>query len=232
MKFWDDGIPNSTRVRNVNFSWFELKKFSEFLKSKNIVIDCALYDFSPEKIISDAIHISYPLGVYRKAEKTNIILKSKSNFDFFMMVDCDAFFYEQDYVLFYDLFNKIELGDVITFDLAKLEDNVSDYIIDGSFVKEKSNWSYAYSGSRDAGPLAHHLGGLGGVYICDTKLLLELGGFDEKYEGWGGEDGEMMDRIWNTHLHHRFKPTKNFAPFHLPHLSDWNNINYSKRFKN
>lgn len=230
MKFWDDGMPESTRIRNVNFSWSELKKFTNFLKSKNIVVDSTLYDFSPEKIISDANHIPYPLGVYKKAEKTNIILKEKSEFDFFMMVDCDAFFYEKDYDLFYELFVSLELGDVITFDLAKLEDRVSEYIIDGSFVVENADWSYAYSGPREVGPLTHHLGGLGGVYICDTNLLLELGGFDEKYEGWGGEDGEMMDRIWNTNLHHRFRPTKNFAPFHLPHFSDWGNINYSKRF--
>jgi hypothetical protein len=33
MKFWDDGQPDSTRIRNVNYSWNELKKFTQFLKN-------------------------------------------------------------------------------------------------------------------------------------------------------------------------------------------------------
>ena len=123
-------------------------------------------------------------------------------------------------------------GDVCTFDLAKLEDNISDYIIDGNFIIDKANWSYAYSGARENGPLRHHTGGLGGVYLCDTELLLSLGGFDEKYEGWGGEDGDMMGRIYYTHITHSIKPTNNFAPFHLPHFSDWGNKHYSQRFNN
>ena len=75
MKFWDDGQPDSTRIRNVKFSWNELKKLSSYLNANGITTEASLYDFSPEQIISDAIHISYPLGVYKKAEKTNIILK-------------------------------------------------------------------------------------------------------------------------------------------------------------
>lgn len=232
MKFWDDGKPNSTRIRNVMYSWNELKKITSFLISKNITVDVGLFDFSPTKIVEDAVHIPYPIGEYKKAEKTNIILKEKSNYDFFMMVDCDAFFYEQDYEKFYELFVSLEKGDVVTFDLAKLNDNVSDYIIDSVFYIDKADWSYAYSGSREKGPLNGYLGGLGGVYMCDTNLLTSLGGFDEKYTGWGGEDGDMLGRIWSSKIPHKFKPTKNFAPFHLPHFSDWENINYSKRFSN
>jgi predicted glycosyltransferase involved in capsule biosynthesis len=231
MKFWDDGQKDSTRIRNVNFSWRELKRFASFLKKNGIDVDFNLYDFSPEKIIEDAIHIPYPLGVYKKAEKTNIILKEKSNFDFFMMMDCDAFFCKDDYDLFLNLYRELEIGDIVTFDLAKLNDSLSEYIVDGEFIKEKADFSYAYSGARENGPLAHHIGGLGGVYLCDTKLLLELGGFDEKYTGWGGEDGDKLDKIWQSKTPHRFKPTKNFAPFHLPHFSDWSNVNYSRRFE-
>jgi len=232
MKFWDDGHENSTRIRNVNFSWNELKKLTKYLQNNGINVSSTLYDFSPEQIMPDSIHISYPLGVYKKAEKTNIILKDKKNYDFFMMIDCDAFFYEKDYEVLFNLIKGLNKGDVCTFDLAKLEDNISDYIIDGNFIIDKANWSYAYSGARENGPLRHHTGGLGGVYLCDTELLLSLGGFDEKYEGWGGEDGDMMGRIYYTHITHSIKPTNNFAPFHLPHFSDWGNKHYSQRFNN
>lgn len=230
MKFWDDGQPDSTRIRNVKYTWEELKKFTTYLQNNGIKADCFLFDFSPEKIIEEATHIPYPLTVYKKAEKTNIILKQNSEYDFFMMWDCDAFFHEEDYPLFLELYKKMEPNYIITFDLAKLNDNVSDYLIDGVFHKDKADWSYAYSGDRSFGPLRHHSGGLGGVYICYTQILTDLGGFDEKYVGWGGEDGDMLGRIYEAGFAHKLRPTRHFAPFHLPHFYDWQNINYSKRF--
>jgi predicted glycosyltransferase involved in capsule biosynthesis len=232
MKFWDDGQPDSTRIRNVKFSWNELKKFTSYLNNNGVKTNCSLYDFSPEKIIEDSIHITYPLGVYKKAEKTNIILKEQKDYDFFMMIDCDAFFHEDDYTNFLTLFKDLTKGDVITFDLAKLDSNINDYIINNEFKIDNADWSYAYSGNRKNGPLNGYIGGLGGVYICDTNLLIELGGFDESYVGWGGEDGDMLSRIWSTTIPHQFKPIRNFSPFHLPHFSDWGNKLYNERFNN
>ena len=230
MKFWDDGQPESTRIRNVNFSWGELKKLTSYLINNGVEAVSSLYDFSPEQIIADSIHIPYPLGEYKKSEKTNIILKDKKDYDFFMVIDCDAFFHEQDYEKVLELIKSLDYGDVCTFDLSKLESNVSEYIIDGKFIVENADWSYAYSGPKENGPLRHHTGGLGGVYISDTQLLISLGGFDEKYVGWGAEDGDMMDRIYSSKIPHKIKPTNSFAPFHLPHFSDWGNEKYYKRF--
>ena len=188
------------------------------------------YYFSPEQIISESNHISYPLGVYKKAEKTNLILKEQSNYDFFMMIDCDAFFDDKDFQKLFNIIDNLEKGDVITFDLAKLDNNVNDYIINEDFLISNANWSYAYSGNRENGPLNGYSGGLGGVYICDLELLKSLGGFNENYIGWGGEDGDMLDRIYTSGIPFKMKPTKDFAPFHLPHFSDWGNKDYSKRF--
>ena len=128
------------------------------------------------------------------------------------------------------MFRSLKENNVVTFDLAKLNDNVSDYLIDGEFHIEKADWSYAYSGNRSNGPLHQYIGGLGGVYICYTNLLNKLGGFDEKFVGWGGEDGEIMDRIYTNGYSDKIKPIRYFAPFHLPHYCDWGNIKYSKKF--
>jgi hypothetical protein len=228
MKFWDDGREDSTRIRNVNFSWSELKKLSSFLQDNGVLPKCTLYDFSEKRIIDDSTHIPYPLGVYKKAEKTNIILNQRYGYDFFMMIDCDAFFDKEDYEKLLSVILNLQSGDVVTFDLAKLHNNVSDYLIGNKFIRENSDWDFAYSGNKENGPLNGRIGALGGVYICDTNLLKDLGGFDTKFETWGGEDGEMMDRILTSGVHHNIKSVRDFFPFHLPHFIDWGNKKYNK----
>lgn len=230
MKFWHDGLENSTRLRNVIFCWNKLQNLNKYLIKHNINSIINLYDFSEKPVISEARHISYPIGTYKKAEKTNIILKEQSNCQFFMMVDSDAFFDDEDFDNCLNLISSLNSGDVITFDLAKLDDHINEYIINNQFYKNKAQWSYAYSGNKNNGPLNGHIGGLGGVYICDTNLLLSLGGFDEKYIGWGGEDGDMLDRIMRSSMSHSIQPIRHFAPYHLPHFADWGNSLYNQRF--
>jgi hypothetical protein len=180
MIFWDDGQPDSTRIRNVKFTWEKLKDLANYLRINGIDCKENLYDFSPEQIIKDSIHVPFPLGVFWKSEKLNIMLKEQKDYDFFSMIDCDAFFDKVDYESVLNIMKNLEYGDIITFDLAKLEGDVSGYIIDDNFIVDNANWSYAYSGARELGPLRGYLGGLGGVYICDTNLLLSVNGFDEK----------------------------------------------------
>ncbi len=228
MMFWDDGKEESTRIRNAMFSWNELKKLTKFLTSNGVLCKSTLYDFSEKRIISDSTHIPYPLSVFKKSEKINIILNQRVGFDFFMIIDCDAFFHEDDYEKLLNIILDLNKGDVITFDLGKLHNNFSDYLIDNKFIKEKSNWDFAYSGDRTNGPLNGRVGGLGGVFICDTDLLIELGGFDTSFETWGGEDGEMMDRIMTSSIKHNIIPIRDFFPFHLPHFIDWGNKKYNK----
>ena len=73
VKFWDDGQENSTRIRNIQYTWPRLKHLTSFLRAHSIDCDCKLYDFSPTKLLEEAIHIPYELGEYKKAEKTNRI---------------------------------------------------------------------------------------------------------------------------------------------------------------
>lgn len=120
----------------------------------------------------------------------------------------------------------LSTGDIITYDLAKLGGDVNEYIIDGIFYREKTRWSYAYSGLMENGPLCGSMGGLGGVFICDTKLLCDVGGYNESYKTWGGEDGDLLDRIMISKKYKSIYPTRNFAPFHLEHFTDWGNKKY------
>lgn len=227
MRFWDDCYPNSTRIRNVKFCWEQAKKVKNFLRENGVDVNATLYDFSETKVIDDAEHIPYPPQVYKLAEKTNIIINKNKDCSFLLFMDSDAFFDETDYNELLNEVKDLKAGDILTFDLAHLSSNIDEYIIDGKFYKDKSDYSYAYSGDKKFGPLAHgHRGSLGGVFLCDTNLLRSLNGFNEKYIGWGGEDGEMMSRINTSGIPHCVKSMKKFAPFHLPHFVDRSNPKY------
>jgi hypothetical protein len=126
----------------------------------------------------------------------------------------------------------LESNHIVTFDLAKLDEISSVNIINRDCVDTSvDNFSYAYSGDKEKGPLCcGHGGGLGGVYLCDISLIMDNGGFDESYVGWGGEDGDMMGRIMYSNKEYKQMPIRDFAPFHLSHFADWGNKKYGKRF--
>lgn len=230
MKFWHDGQNDSTRLRNVKFCWPKLKDLAKLVRMQtNIEVQESLFDFSVEKQIEDSIHIPYPLGTYKVSEKTNLMLNHQKRYSMFMMIDSDAFFDTTDYDKFLDLVTNINTTDIITFDLAKLSNN--EHCIDGDvFNRDLADWAYAYAGNKDAGPLNGRLGGLGGAYILNTSDALSAGGFNEQYVGWGGEDGEMLDRLMRNKNFSDIKPQRHFAPFHLPHFSDFENPLYANRF--
>ena len=150
-----------------------------------------------------------------------------------MFVDCDVFFDDNDLNKILHIFQKIDKNEIYIFDLAKLNKFDTQDIIDNSITNLKElDYEFAYSGKKEKGPLFHTNGGLGGVFISNMDVMNLYGRFNESYTTWGGEDGDMLDRIYTSGIPFKMKPTKDFAPFHLPHFSDWGNINYSKRFNN
>lgn len=229
--FWTDGKPNSTRERNVHYTWSRMKHLSEFLKENNLNCETKIYDFSPTKIVSDSVHIPYKLGEYKKAQKVNIILNDNKNFDFVMMFDSDCFFIESDYDKILKTLKSLNYNDVVSFDCAKLDEGSISSIIENNYLDvENTDWWFAFSGEKKNGPLfAGIRGGLGGVYIADLKLLNNIGMFDEKYRGWGEEDQEIINRIYSYPSHCHIS-IRDFFPFHLPHFVDLENLEYTKRF--
>ena len=234
MKYWWDGKENSTRLRNVVFCWDKLKKLNDFLNKHDLDTTVKLYDFSPKKMIEDSIHIPYPLGEYKKAEKTNKIIKENNDFDYIMMFDSDAFFLDLDLVNIVNIIKNLKPYEVYVFDLAKLNEMDTNKITEKN-IDEKNifnmDFSYAWVGSKTKKPLQGRLSGLGGVYLCDLNIIKEVGGFNEKYVGWGGEDGEIMEKIMQNKKSYKVTHVRDFAPFHLSHFRDLNNKNYSERFK-
>lgn len=233
MKFWTDGRDDSDRLKNVHYTWNRLKELNNRLISNGIKSSVELFDFSPEQLIPDSTHIPYPLGEYKKSEKTNIILKKYSTYSHLFMFDCDTYFDDSDVDKLIGYLKNLHDGDILTFDLGKLDMQDTIQILNGgNFDKVNSNYSFAYSGNKSNGPLSNgHSGSLGGVYIADIPLLLSIGGFNESYVGWGGEDGEVLDRLHINNKPYKKIPIRDIFPIHLCHFSDWGNNLYSKRFK-
>jgi len=227
--FWTDGKENSTRETNVKYSWSELKKLTTYLKSNNVACDNFLFDFSPNKTHHESIHIPFPLGFYLRSKKLNLVIDRFSENDTLFIFDCDTFFTEEDYPKVLDLIKNCNENNLYTFDLAKLDEVVSKNYLDEKIINLKNeNWSFAYSGFKSLGPLANgRLGGMGGVFMIKCKILKMLNGFDESYETWGGEDGEITNRFMESRIG-IIEPQRHFFPFHLYHLSDYNNPLYYK----
>ena len=149
------------------------------------------------------------------------------------MHDCDMFFMNEDYPKVLEILQKIDYGYLHTFDAAKLGSVDYNLIENEDFDFHSLDYSFAYSGDRANGPLSYgSYGGLGGIYICDIKLITENGGFNENYIGWGGEDGEMMNTIYYAKNKKGIVPHRDFVPFHLPHHQDWNSDKFRTRFRN
>lgn len=228
MPFWTDGRDDSTREKNVFFTWNKLKNLSKFLNDNGVENNVVLYDYSPNKIHEEAIHIPYELNQFQKSKKINQIIKDNdSHYIFFF--DCDVFFDEQDYQGVLQLIKNANENQIYTFDLAKLEKEDSEYVRNGGKIeKDNIDWRFAFSGPKERGPLYQLSGGLGGSFFITRNLLLQVNGFDEEFKTWGGEDGEALNKIFVNKLQFEFKAVREVFPFHLYHETLWHDSNYYK----
>lgn len=61
--FWTDGREPSDRERNVLFTIEKNTELVNYINQNGGNVNYIVYDFSPEKIIENSIHIPYPLSV-------------------------------------------------------------------------------------------------------------------------------------------------------------------------
>ena len=221
MMFWTDGHPNSTRERNIKYAAKKLKELVAYLNISNkIKCNYHIYDYSPSKIIEHSIHIPYPLAAYKRSEKVNNILKT-STADLFSIIDSDCFIQEKYYDI---LISKIEqhgINSCFTFDVIDLDPNQTEEVATTDIIAD-----HFIANSR----FPNRAGGLGGFFITNTDNLKLHGGFNEKFTTWGGEDGEIYDKIWRDEKIKKIQiKNDTIKLFHLNHFSDRDNINYFNR---
>lgn len=216
--FWTDGKDPSDRTRNAKFTSAQIRKLLKFLQLRGI--DCSIleYDFSPDPVLPYAIHIPYKLGEYKRSEKINKVLKDVYT-QWLAILDCDCFFLENEYENIAALLKNLKSGSAYTFDLKKLETTQGLSFESNSINSELGPWKYAWGHNRT--------GGFGGFFIVEKEVLEKIGGFDETYEVWGGEDGDALDRAQRLGI--RNESIHNISVMHIPHFCDYGNELYFKR---
>jgi hypothetical protein len=220
MTFWTDGKENSTRVRNAKLTWAYLKDMVNYLQKTNIPCSAKIFDYSPEKIIEDAVHIPYPLGVYKRAEKLNAIIELYPNDDYISLIDCDVFIHKTQWYNLLELISNIQPNTAYFFNWAKISHTIKFSSLDDISFDDEYNLAFTQG----------YAGGFGAFSIAPIGPIKEIGKYDTKFTTWGGEDGNLVDRYTrgNKYLY------KNIAegfilPIHLPHDEDRENILYFNR---
>jgi hypothetical protein len=216
--FWDMGCP--IRNQNTKISWMELKKLTDYLKSKNLDVNCFLFEFGKKFLFEDSIKIDLELEYYERSKKINIALKHEvnDNSKLFALMDSDLFFGPDQYddigkdILFL-LTNKESCFH--TYNLLDIEEKNRKLILNSetetinfeklNSVKNSLIWRHSWGS-----------GTLGGFFIAPTEKLRSIGGFDEKYITWGAEDDDALTRL-KSNSNCIWFPKKDVGPYHLYH---------------
>ena len=226
--YWDMGC--DIRKDNAIISWNELKKMVTSLKEKNININCHIFEFGENFIFDDSIKIPMVIDYFEKSKKINISLNHQvnENCDFIAYMDSDLFFSEDQYdnlINDINLLNSKKENIFLTYNLLDINEKDRELIIDlqnkkinyDKLNELKTNYSWRHGSGA---------GTLGGFFIVPISSLKMIGGFDEKFLTWGGEDDEAQQRIKN---YSSWRP-KNFeGPYHLYHPKNENDKKYHIR---
>lgn len=202
--FWK-GFDFENRLRNLEFSWYRLKKFVSYLKEKGIKSECLLFDFSEESLLQESIHMPYPNDVYKRSEKINqVLIYNKENYkpEIICVIDSDIFFEENQYDKLIEIITNLK-------DKKVLVPNLSD-IIDSNevdFINKKINKPRTVN---------RGLGGLGAFFMLKFDEIFNIGGFDERFIVWGGEDDNISVRLSKNGCD---VSRVDIKLYHLPHQS-------------
>lgn len=220
MMFWSDNHPQKHRERNARYAFNQLKELSAFL-SKNFEVKCTLFDYSPQKLIEEAVHIPYPPTIYKRAEKINNLLKNSTS-DLFSVIDSDCFIDKSSYNYLESMLLKESSTDVCyTFDFCDFDNESTIKVV------YENNDPNIFPYSRRFPGRVGTLGGLGGFFILGNNVLKRHGGFNEKFLYWGGEDGEIYDKINHDGLVKKIvTPIEYVKIYHLAHITNREDINY------
>jgi len=217
--YWDNG--EKQRLDNTNLSWYMLNKFCTYAQEKGLDIEPFLFDFSEDKVLNEGIHISYPKGAYKRSEKINKVIKYHSDKEvIFSVMDSDLILKESEYDAYVYLLKTLKLNNFYTF---YLDDLTSIQGVD--FINNNLDYNEIQTQQRQMNP------DLGALFFIDIKILKDVGGFDERFIVWGGEDNRLAQELVKKGIKKIVLPLK---PLHLPHnhaLTEKDYEQYKKQVK-
>ena len=231
--YWSDGLECSLRERNVQPCWNKVKRLYQFLLDNGVECDCTMYNFSEVNEIEDVRHIRCEISGFNKSKRMNLIFQKHRYASYLLCIDADMFFHENDFEQILLLTRSFAQNQVFTFDAAKLWEADTVTFLSTGQVDFNWDWWFAYSGPKENGPLLHSLGGIGGAYILPRAVLDYIGGFDEEFVRWGGEDGKALSDIVdaiNSGIDFKVTPIRHFFPFHLNHHEDDRRAAVSRKY--
>lgn len=201
--FWYN---NEDRLSNLRICYKSIKNLKQYLTSNGLNIELNVFEFSEEQKFESSIFI--PIGKkYNKSYKLNHALKwlslnARESIDIVSFVDSDCVVDTKDYPKILEQFTNFNKLKYYCNNLTKLDKK--EYFNTENLTLE-SFYTFVNSGI---------INGLGGMWICDFDTLYEIGGFDERYTGWGLEDEDVGKRLYLKGLEFQ---QLNFKVYHLPH---------------
>lgn len=194
------------RINNMKFVKYHLTNFNEFLLTMGINSYLNIFDFSENQVIEDSIHIPFPDKSFRKAEKINHILKyNYDNIkpDIYCQFDSDIFFSPDSYFDFLEL--------LLNFDHNKFYvSNVFDIPLE--YQKKIDYENFAINGEIEINE--RFVYGLGGTFLISFRKLYDIGGYNEMFQYWGGEDDDTANRLVRLGMS---RQEYKINLYHLPH---------------
>jgi len=217
--FWNDCLPNSSRLRNVRYVINKLNDLNLVLKEK-LESEINIIDYSSNQILEGSKHIPYPDGIYKRSEKINNLLYGCDK-DLFGIIDADCFLKKNHYEVFRDMLLKNGKDCCYTLDVCDFSEADTEKILFNSADPNTLPYTNRFPGRA---------GGLGAFFITDTDNLKKHNGFDEKFTTWGGEDGEIYGKIYQDNEIKKIPLTNDqITLYHLNHFSNREDIRYFDR---
>lgn len=213
--FWGN---SKERLDNTNLSLHYLKKFCIYAQDKGLPVEPFLFDLSEDKVLDEAIHISYPNNTYKRSEKINRVIDYHGEYDgLFAIMDSDLIINPEEYDALIYLLTKTKPNEYYVFKVNDVQNLEGIY-----FENKEVDFSKLNYVSRAFEP------DLGGLFFIESKVINE-NRFDEEFIVWGGEDNNLSYRLQAQGKKKKLLP---IVPYHLPHehaLKQSDMVQYNKQ---